>query len=509
MQRLPSSWPALLPALVALLVACAADRSAPASLGTARTHTAPAVPALPRSLRVACLGDSITAGARLEDPDHHAWPAQLAWRLPIDVEVRAFAAGGRTLLRDTDLPFTDSAAWERALAWRPDVALVLLGTNDTCGPPRDCWGHADDLADDAEALVRDLRAAAPACQVLLVRPADLFPDRDGLSAERREDLATRAPRLATLDQALARVAAAHDGVSHLSAAGVLQPRHCADGVHPDPFGHEALADWSAARLRAPDGPLERAARRLAGQAPSPPRWAPWPDVPALRAVPSAEHRGHPAGWSGRSWWQELERLVAAAEQDPAVPLVFLGDSITQGLTGAADRRARADGTRAIDRWHGRRGALSLGLSGDRTEHLLWRIRHGALTRCDPRLIVLNVGVNNVNAAGHPGADTAAGVLAVVDALAVHEPQARILVCGPFPCGRPGEARREAIDAVHQGLAVLADRPGVTYRDLRALFLDADGRTNERMAGDTIHLTASGYEAWLEAIEADVARLLGE
>ena len=232
--------------------------------------------------------------------------------------------------------------------------------------------------------------------------------------------------------------------------------------------------------------------------------------PATRAVPSAEYRGHPAGWGGGTWWGQLDKLGELAAANPNSSLVFLGDSITQGLTGSADRVARPGGPRAIDRFHGDRGALSLGLSGDRTEHLLYRIEHGALASLDPEVIVLAIGVNNVNAAGHTGIETAEGLVAVVDALADAEPQAHVLICGPFPAGAtPDDPRRVALDLVHERAALLAARERVTYLDLRPLFLDEAGRPNERMSGDHIHVTAAGRAAWMEAIEPTVGRLLAD
>jgi len=230
--------------------------------------------------------------------------------------------------------------------------------------------------------------------------------------------------------------------------------------------------------------------------------------PATRPVPSAEYRGHPAGWGGGTWWGQLDRLRELAVANPDAELVFLGDSITQGLTGSADRVARPGGPRAIDRFHGERDALSLGLSGDRTEHLLYRIEHGALATLDPEVIVLAIGVNNVNAAGHTGVETAEGLVAVVDALADVEPQAHVLICGPFPAGpTPDDPRRVALDQVHERAALLGARDAVTTIDLRPLFLDETGRPNERMGGDHIHVTAAGRAAWMEAIEPTVARLL--
>ena len=105
----------------------------------------------------------------------------------------------------------------------------------------------------------------------------------------------------------------------------------------------------------------------------------------------------------------------------------------------------------------------------------------------------------MNAAKHTGEETGAGVLAVIERLLEREPQARILVCGPFPAGRAGEARRAAIDRTHELISALSHEDRATYLDLRGLFLDEKGEPNERMSGDALHINERGREAWLEAL----------
>jgi lysophospholipase L1-like esterase len=151
--------------------------------------------AAPAQLRIACLGDSITFGARIADREHSCYPAQLAAMRPQD-EVRNFGVGGATLLLRADRPLLSTRAFRDALAWRPDVAVVMLGTNDSCDTERrPNWSHQGDLERDARALVERLRRANPACRVVLATPPAMFPDQPGLDDARRADLRARSPRL--------------------------------------------------------------------------------------------------------------------------------------------------------------------------------------------------------------------------------------------------------------------------------------------------------------------------
>lgn len=226
--------------------------------------------------------------------------------------------------------------------------------------------------------------------------------------------------------------------------------------------------------------------------------------PAITALPSVEYRGHPAGWGGGSWLDQLQKINALAEQHQDLEVVFFGDSITQGMTGSSDRLTHLDGKRAIDRIP---NAVSLGLSGDRTEHLRYRLLNGALSKLDPKVIVLQIGVNNINA-HHSGEEVAAGLQLLTEDILRQEPQATILICGPFPCGQEAaDLRRRAIEQVHQAAAQLAAHERVIHMDLRSLFLDEDGHTNELMAGDAIHISGAGKEAWIDAIAPSIHDLV--
>lgn len=237
---------------------------------------------------------------------------------------------------------------------------------------------------------------------------------------------------------------------------------------------------------APPAPL----RRFLTQSPS----------PATLPTPSSSYRAG-AGWGKSHWKGAFAHLKKAVAANPEAQIVFLGDSITQGLTGHGDRVSHPGGSRAIDRHFGKRKALALGLSGDRTEHLLWRIGHGQFEGLSPEWVVVMIGVNNISAGGHTGRETALGTAAVVELLRETLPESRVLLLGSFPAGRsPDDPRRAQVDALHRGIVPLADGKQVFYQDLRPLFLNPDGSTNARMRGDGIHISPAGQVAWFEAIE---------
>ena len=86
-----------------------------------------------------------------------------------------------------------------------------------------------------------------------------------------------------------------------------------------------------------------------------------------------------------NWVARHEGFLAEAKQGN-YELVFIGDSITD--------RWRKQGLEVWNKFYVPRHALNLGISGDRTQHVLWRLDHGELAGLKPKAVVLMIGTNN-------------------------------------------------------------------------------------------------------------------
>ena len=99
--------------------------------------------------------------------------------------------------------------------------------------------------------------------------------------------------------------------------------------------------------------------------------------PSHSAVRPAPRGG---GWMGRH--ESFNERVARGNVD----LIFVGDSITQGWEGA--------GKGVWAKYYGERNAVNLGIGGDRTQHVLWRLDHGNVEGIAPKAAVVMIGTNN-------------------------------------------------------------------------------------------------------------------
>lgn len=82
------------------------------------------------AVRVACIGNSITHGSGIDMQEHNSYPAQLQRLLGDAYYVKNYGVGARTMLNSGDHPYMKEMAWRDALAFRPDVVVIKLGTND-------------------------------------------------------------------------------------------------------------------------------------------------------------------------------------------------------------------------------------------------------------------------------------------------------------------------------------------------------------------------------------------
>jgi beta-glucosidase len=152
--------------------------------------------------------------------------------------------------------------------------------------------------------------------------------------------------------------------------------------------------------------------------------------------------------------------------------------------------------------------VNLGIGGDQTGHVLWRLDHGNIDGISPKLAVLMIGTNNIG--GYTPAEIADGIKAVVEKLRAKLPSTKILVLGVFPRGATAdEPLRQKQVEINKIAAKLADGKMVLFQDLSPKFLTADGVLSRQVFPDLVHLTPKAYEAWAEAIEPTVAEVVGE
>ncbi len=127
----------------------------------------------PSQTRIACVGDSITYGATIRDKSHDSYPAQLGTMLGRKYSVKNFGASGYTLQESCDRPYTSHKRYKKSLDFKPDVVLIMLGTNDT--KPYN-WISTEAFQDDYRQLILSYQELPSRPDVILMTPASVFPE---------------------------------------------------------------------------------------------------------------------------------------------------------------------------------------------------------------------------------------------------------------------------------------------------------------------------------------------
>jgi beta-glucosidase len=185
------------------------------------------------------------------------------------------------------------------------------------------------------------------------------------------------------------------------------------------------------------------------------------------------------GWTKRH--ESFNKRVAQGNCD----LIFIGDSITQGWEG------RGKGVWA--KHYAKRNAVNLGIGGDRTQHVIWRLDNGNLHRIKPKAAVIMIGTNN--SGSNTSQEIADGVEVIVKQLRKKLPDTKVLLLGVFPRGTIFKK--------------FADGKAVHYLDIGPKFLEKDGTLSREIMPDLLHLSEKGYTIWAESIEAKLKELMGE
>jgi beta-glucosidase len=204
-----------------------------------------------------------------------------------------------------------------------------------------------------------------------------------------------------------------------------------------------------------------------------------------------------------NWWMPRHKEKTEKMKQQEVDLLMIGDSITHGWEG-----------RGKDIWNARysgRNPLNLGFSGDRTEHVLWRLQNAPLDAISPEVAVLMIGTNNVGHGSSTPRQAADGILAIVKLLRAQYPEMEVLVLHVFPRGAtPNDPLRKKVKEINGYLPEMLDEiEKVTLLNINETFLKEDGTLPKSIMPDLLHPNEKGYALWGEAMEPTLRRLLDE
>jgi len=190
-------------------------------------------------------------------------------------------------------------------------------------------------------------------------------------------------------------------------------------------------------------------------------------------------------------------------------LILIGNSITHNFE-------KPEYQPIWNQFFAPRNALNLGTSAYRTENLVWEIQNCGLENQSPKVVIVEIGTNNVDEKNYPTRHTAGqlagGIETIVKLLREKLPDTKIIVLRCFPgCyGGPNPtSHRLILERASEIVSKLADGKHIFYCDVNHVFLNLDGSINHERMGDWLHPTPAGAKAWAQAMEPLLSELMGD
>ena len=214
----------------------------------------------------------------------------------------------------------------------------------------------------------------------------------------------------------------------------------------------------------------------------------------IRAVSHDMYGGKTNSWQMQRHAQKMETV-----KNGGAKVVFIGDSITHFW--------ETNGKPQLEKYYseGDMKMLDLGISADRTEHVLWRLNEGGeLDGYEAKCILLMIGTNNT---GHfpiekePPGDTILGIREILRTIRAKQPKAVVVLTAIFPRGATADdPQRTRNEIVNREMQKFCDGKTIFWCDFNDQFLTADGRLSPDVFPDRLHPNAFGYEIWHSAVK---------
>ncbi len=210
-------------------------------------------------------------------------------------------------------------------------------------------------------------------------------------------------------------------------------------------------------------------------------------------------------WWSIDWWlprhqQKIAEAKATLANGGKIDVLLVGDSITQGW--------EKEGLAAWNKYLAPLNAFGIGFGGDRTENVLWRLQHDAVTGLNPKVVVLMIGTNNAGHRRENPQTTAAGIKKILEDLQQRLPNTKILLLAVFPRdAKPDGELRVINEQVNGIIKNYADNKRVYFANINSVFLTKDGTLAEKIMPDLLHPHEYGYELYAKALVPELKKLL--
>lgn len=263
-----------------------------------------------KRVKIACLGASICAGARLAHPETQSYPAQLGQLLGAGYQVTNYGVSSTTLLKKGDHPYWNTQQYKDALASAPDIVLIDLGGNDSKLVNR---VYLDEYEKDYKDMIRAFQSLPTHPRILLLLPIVSFvPDTTQIWDPVITNRILPKIRNVAFETALETV--------NLNALLIGKPALMPDGIHPELEGTTLMAKTLFEVVHFKQTPSLNLPNSLPGKVAISSFYGyhcadfSFKGHDCKVVAPVREAAGHPWIWRARFWGHEPQTDIALLER---------------------------------------------------------------------------------------------------------------------------------------------------------------------------------------------------
>ena len=206
------------------------------------------------------------------------------------------------------------------------------------------------------------------------------------------------------------------------------------------------------------------------------------------------------------WWEKRHKeIVERLDKNPQ--LILVGNSIFHTLDNE-DRKKVWE--KHLDQYQ----TVNMGISGDRTENVIWRLQNGAIENINPKVALVLIGTNNTDGNHYLNISTPeeleGGIWRICEILRQKLPNTKIVLLGILPYGYKPNHRDNINKATNQLIAKFCERDdNIYYLDIGDIYLNEEGTVRKEIMPDFLHPNAEGHLLMFDALEKGLTAMMNK
>jgi len=200
-----------------------------------------------QSIKVACIGNSVTYGAGIENREENSYPVQLQKMLGDTYQVENFGYSGATMLKKGHKPYWEKEVFKQSKEFLPNIVIIHLGLNDQ---GNNNWPtHKDEFVSDYLEMIKTYQNLKSKPKVIICKMTPTFSGHHWFEEGMRENFKEIQSKIEKIaDSANVQLIDLHEKL-------YLFPEYFPDNLHPTKKGATIIAEQTYSAITGDFGGL--------------------------------------------------------------------------------------------------------------------------------------------------------------------------------------------------------------------------------------------------------------